>query len=407
MQEEDSRRSREKLYPSLFAFFSLTRMLGVFVSTWNVGGVLPDGDLRLDDWLDAGNTYDVYVLGFQEAVPLTPKNVISPERRPLSRWNSLIKAALNRSSSSSSYFSSSSSSLPPTGERQKIHPVKDGPTPSRSSSHASPEFLCVASKQMVGILVSVWVRSTLRRRLHHLSVSSVGCGVMGFMGNKGSVSVSFLLHNTSFCFVCCHLASGGKEGDERRRNCDAGKILSWTTFRRRCRPRRILDHDQIILLGDLNYRVSLPEAAARNLARKKEWGELLQRDQLAAEVSDGGVFEGWSEGDVSFLPTYKYYRNSDDYYGCVQGRKGENKRAPAWCDRILWRGMGLRQIRYDRFESRLSDHRPVRAVFVAEVREDPIRELPGRIPKARGQPLLSLISSPPSDLLAPSIHKCP
>ncbi|CAA6659367.1 unnamed protein product [Spirodela intermedia] len=324
----------------------------VFVSTWNVGGVLPDGDLRLDDWLDAETPTT-----FQEAVPLTPKNVISPERRPLSRWNSLIKAALNRSSSSSSYFSS-----------QKIHPVKDGPTPSRSSSHASPEFLCVASKQMVGILVSVWVRSTLRRRLHHLSVSSVGCGVMGFMGNKGSVSVSFLLHNTSFCFVCCHLASGGKEGDERRRNCDAGKILSWTTFH-------------------LNYRVSLPEAAARNLARKKEWGELLQRDQLPA--------------------TYKYYRNSDDYYGCVQGRKGENKRAPAWCDRILWRGMGLSRSDMIEFESRLSDHRPVRAVFVAEVREDPIRELPGRIPKARGQPLLSLISSPPSDLLAPSIHKCP
>lgn len=116
---------------------------------------------------------------------MTPKNVICPERRPLSRWNSLIKAALNRSSSSS-YSSSSSSSLPTTGERQKIYPLKDGPTPSKSSAVNSPEFLCVASKQMVGILVSVWVRSTLRRRLRHLSVSSVGCGVMGFMGNKVS-----------------------------------------------------------------------------------------------------------------------------------------------------------------------------------------------------------------------------
>jgi hypothetical protein len=37
------------------------------------------------------------------------------------------------------------------------------------------------------------------------------------------------------------------------------------------------------------------------------------------------------------------------------------------CDRILWYGRGLKQIRYDRCESRLSDHRPVRAAFTTEV----------------------------------------
>lgn len=37
------------------------------------------------------------------------------------------------------------------------------------------------------------------------------------------------------------------------------------------------------------------------------------------------------------------------------------------CDRILWHGRGLKQIRYDRCESRLSDHRPVRAAFTTEV----------------------------------------
>lgn len=37
------------------------------------------------------------------------------------------------------------------------------------------------------------------------------------------------------------------------------------------------------------------------------------------------------------------------------------------CDRILWRGAGLKQKRYDRCESRLSDHRPVRALFEVEV----------------------------------------
>jgi hypothetical protein len=129
----------------------------------------------------------------------------------------------------------------------------------------------------------------------------------------------------------------------------------------------------VILLGDLNYRISLPEAKTRLLVERRDWKTLLENDQLRAEVSRaGGAFRGWSEGDIAFSPTYKYYPNSDTYYGCGGGggggrNKGEKRRAPAWCDRILWRGAGLRQSRYDRCESRLSDHRPVRAVFTVEV----------------------------------------
>lgn len=43
---------------------------------------------------------------------------------------------------------------------------------------------------------------------------------------------------------------------------------------------------------------------------------------------EGKVFEGWHEGSINFRPTYKYYPNSDEYYG--KGKKGEKKRAPAW-----------------------------------------------------------------------------
>jgi hypothetical protein len=90
--------------------------------------------------------------------------------------------------------------------------------------------------------------------------------------------------------------------------------------------------------------------------------------QLRSEVCKGGAFQGWNEGAITFSPTYKYYPNSDTYYGCAaQGRRSEKRRAPAWCDRILWHGDGLKQDQYDRCESRLSDHRPVRAVFTVEV----------------------------------------
>lgn len=38
------------------------------------------------------------------------------------------------------------------------------------------------------------------------------------------------LHRTSFCFVCTHLTSGQKEGDELRRNADVMEILKKTRF---------------------------------------------------------------------------------------------------------------------------------------------------------------------------------
>ena len=42
--------------------------------------------------------------------------------------------------------------------------------------------------------------------------------------------MSMVLHETSFCFVCTHLTSGDKEGDELRRNADVKEILKRTRF---------------------------------------------------------------------------------------------------------------------------------------------------------------------------------
>ncbi|OIW11226.1 hypothetical protein TanjilG_28317 [Lupinus angustifolius] len=85
-------------------------------------------------------------------------------------------------------------------------------------------------------------------------------------------------------------------------------------------------------------------------------------NKLRIEQRAGRVFKGWNEGRIYFAPTYKYLANSDNYVAQTSKSK-EKKRTPAWCDRILWKGEGLKQMWYVRGESKFSDHRPVYSLF--------------------------------------------
>ncbi|KAK2803724.1 hypothetical protein FQN51_002953 [Onygenales sp. PD_10] len=60
---------------------------------------------------------------------------------------------------------------------------------------------------------------------------------------------------------------------------------------------------------------------------------LLPHDQLHQQQRDGKAFhEGWREGDVFFLPTYKYDVGTTGTFD-----SSEKQRGPSWCDRILFR----------------------------------------------------------------------
>nr|GEW99929.1 type I inositol polyphosphate 5-phosphatase 2 isoform X2 [Tanacetum cinerariifolium] len=227
--------------------------------------------------------------------------------------------------------------------------------------NSNHRYVRIVSKQMVGIYISVWVRKRLRRHINNLRVSPVGVGLMGYMGNKGSVSISMSLYQTRLCFVCSHLTSGHKVGDEERRNSNVSEILKRTRFSTVLdpdQPQTIPCHDQIFWFGDLNYRI--------NKQDDEQWNELLYSDQLCKELRRGHVFYGWNEGAIKFPPTYKYEMNSDRYVG-EHPKEGEKRRTPAWCDRILWFGKGIKQLCYDRADMRMSDHRPVSSVFAIKV----------------------------------------
>ncbi|QCD84717.1 phosphatidylinositol-bisphosphatase [Vigna unguiculata] len=410
----------------------------IFVATWNVGGKSPNFDLNLQDFFLVEGSADIYVLGFQEIVPLSAGNVLVIEdNEPAAKWLALISQALNRprneysdssdsgtgskSSNSCSKDTKSPASLnffqkpslkvisknfraegssllkacncpvdSPSRERRRARKYSDPMNKLDSelqgdetveellsiselpSSPSQCRYSLISSKQMVGIFLTIWTKKELVPHIGHLRVDSVGRGIMGCLGNKGCISMSMSLHQTSFCFVCSHLASGEKDGDELKRNSDVTEILKSTQFPRICKnpcrraPDKIVDHDRIIWLGDLNYRVALSYEETRVLLEDNDWDTLLEKDQLNMERDAGRVFTGFKEGKIVFAPTYKYSQNSDSYAGeTVKSKK--KRRTPAWCDRILWRGNGIDQLSYIRGESRFSDHRPVCAVFSVDV----------------------------------------
>lgn len=398
----------------------------VFTATWNVGGQCPTGNLDLSDFLQVRNepVPDIYVLGFQEIVPLNAGNVLVLEdNEPAAKWLALINQSLNGPSDlaskglkpTASFGGSLFFQKPSLRKIKKYFKKVNGKRPKScncvlemerkaakdfcfrcqeshlNSDDSSTEeedenfpipvalatnqmkYSLVTCKQMVGIFVSVWMRKELVQYVGHLRICCTSRGIMGCLGNKGCISVSMSFYQTSFCFICSHLASGEKEGDERRRNLDVIEILKNTQFPRICKaphsrmPDKILDHDRIIWFGDLNYRISLSRDDAKRLVEKKDWPALFNKDQLKMEREAGRVFKGWKEGKIYFAPTYKYAFNSDTYY--VEGVKvSKNKRrTPAWCDRILWHGSGIQQLTYVRKEFKFSDHRPVCATFNVEV----------------------------------------
>ncbi|KAK1441645.1 hypothetical protein QVD17_07700 [Tagetes erecta] len=517
-------KSRRRKSETFRAQYIDAKELKVSVNTWNVGGKLPPNDLDVEDWIDVDNPADIYVIGFQEIVPLNAGNIFGAEdNRPVPVWENIIRRTLNKvqpenkfkcysNPTSPSRFKPSDDALDIEDEvvletdsegEEEIHPfnedsnfddlpavqnatltsllsmeavgdsekryssqktldrvncfsvegalqeniqdsalsntkkltrilsgteriglswpeppldllaqcvsVPERPTPLKTvksfkasksfRTYASfksyinvdnrvmpeesflvdlnldstmyrkrrPPYVRIVSKQMVGIFITIWVRRQLRKHIQNVHVSAVGVGAMGYIGNKGSISVSMSIYQTLFCFVCSHLTSGERDADAIKRNADVHEIHKRTRFNSissSTLPKRIDNHERIIWLGDLNYRLNLSYEKTRALITKNDWPRLLECDQLVRELRKGRAFDGWSEGVVDFPPTYKYERNSGKY--CGEDPKA-GRRTPAWCDRILSFGKGIRQLSYGRSELQFSDHRPVSASYMIEV----------------------------------------
>ncbi|KAI9664263.1 MAG: hypothetical protein M1831_002442 [Alyxoria varia] len=340
--------------------YSKYKELTALIMTWNAGASKPM-DLRHDqkdsnffrDLLQAQHPLDILVFGLQELVDLEDKKLTAKSFFKKKKEDTYGQEHLSRAY---------------RAWRDHLTRCID-----EHLANADP-YALLHSASLVGLFTCVFVKASLRPRIREVYATEVKTGMGGLHGNKGALVVRFILDDTSVCFVNCHLAAG--QAQTVNRNQDVASILESATLA----PARALqeslvsggdgslamDHEICFLNGDLNYRIdTMSRDTVVHAIKAKNLNKLLDRDQLllSRRKNPGFRLRDFIEAPITFWPTYKYDVGTDNY------DSSDKKRAPAWCDRILYRGEGglagpkVKQLSYCRHEVRVSDHRPVSATF--------------------------------------------
>ncbi|KAG7012847.1 Type I inositol polyphosphate 5-phosphatase 12 [Cucurbita argyrosperma subsp. argyrosperma] len=257
-------------------------------------------------------------------------------------------------------------------------------------------FERMGSRQLASLLISLWVRKSVRMNVGDVDAGAVPCGFGRAIGNKGGVGLRIRVYDRIICFVNCHLAAHLEAVN--RRNADFDHIFRNMVFNRSSNllnnaagmvpylflscslafstylfwllyfsglpfalsiaagvstavhtlratnvaavnpeePKpELSDADMVVFLGDFNYRLfGISYDEARDFVSQRCFDWLREKDQLRAEMKAGRVFQGMREALIRFPPTYKFERHRP---GLAGYDSGEKKRIPAWCDRVIYR----------------------------------------------------------------------
>ncbi|KAF2128554.1 DNase I-like protein [Dothidotthia symphoricarpi CBS 119687] len=327
---------------------------------------LPRHDVEL---VPAGEEIGLYVLGLQEIVDITSAaEALRPYTDPsvANKWKAAIETEL------------------PEG------------------------YQLVSEQQLIGLWLVIYASPAVLPQIKNVSTTSVGTGLMGYMGNKGAVTTRIVLGETTrLVFVNSHLGAGADKAAVERRNWDVAQIASRTRFdpitdslgSSQSQGEGLGDEELAFWFGDLNYRLSgMPGDDVRRLltvhtkdfdhedeSRPSTSGDsgygskmsseasedsmplppeldpasvqttissLLPHDELRQQMKAGKAFhDGWEEGPIRFLPSYKYDIGKVGVFD-----SSEKRRCPSWCDRILYRTRAAK-LRYD---AKLKDQENVR-----------------------------------------------
>ena len=176
--------------------------------------------------------------------------------------------------------------------------------------------------------------------------------------NKNVFDDSVLKHKNTLTFDTFSPYIEENKREEKKRGCSVERI------------------DYTNLLGDIgekkNYKINnneKPENFELLSMRKINeeqfkynfLNEFLELEELT-EVKKNLRQYDITEHEVKFLPTYKYIKGHTFY--------NVSQRIPSWTDRILFKNnKDIKCLYYDKIDLKLSDHRPVYALFEIEMKK--------------------------------------
>jgi len=308
--------------------------LRVFCGVWNLHGKQAQPE-DLGEWVPLDPQHHIYVLGTCECEQTLTKSMVWSSK---ARWEDQVR------------------------------------------EHLGEEFFLVGSHTLCAIHVMVFLHRYLWRYCWDIKTGQVATGKGNVMGNKGGVQVGFKLGRTSVLFINAHLAAHEGKMEERTRN--FSRILRDSPLRAGRVSGSLVhqEYDRVFFMGDLNSRVVAKRADVDRwlAAVPPQLEQCLEKDELLlllnrvwekaggwermravlgkGEGFDIGEWPHFSEGPITFPPTYKFDANSDQY------DTGKKKRVPSWTDRILWKTChpDIRVLAYSCVPSlKCSDHRPI------------------------------------------------
>ncbi|XP_077277319.1 oculocerebrorenal syndrome of Lowe isoform X5 [Temnothorax americanus] len=314
--------------------YTYSKTFRILTCTWNVNGQPPNG-IKLDQWLSIDKMPpDIYAIGFQE-LDLSKEAFLFHETPREEEWRQIIVNSL----------------------------------------HPGGIYTQVALVRLVGIMLLVYALEAHVPFIENVCTDTVGTGIMGklphIVRNLNDATRIMLIFVRDYLLQnMCHLKVSRIMSP---RNCADHFPLrpyehalwpyahaQWPHAHAKVRE----FETQIYWLGDLNYRITDMDAAtAKQYILEGNYGPVLALDQLGHQRKAGRVFQGFQEAEIDFKPTYKYDPGTDNW------DSSEKCRAPAWCDRVLWKGDMIKSVGYKSYpELKISDHKPVSASFDSQIR---------------------------------------
>eukprot|EP00536_Pseudo-nitzschia_multiseries_P000484 jgi/Psemu1/178820/e_gw1.6.200.1 len=252
------------------------------------------------------------------------------------------------------------------------------------------DYVPVALHLLGGIQFGLFAKKSFLKEIEDITVADVTCGIGNVLHNKGAIAAFVTLKarngkekadknrskSLRMVFVTAHLAAHVKNA--KARDADFWRISSELEAQapEGFLPRKAADQnsgesflfdsvDRVFFCGDLNYRLDLPrELTEYTLLHQTEYDQpvlkdLFRHDQLLRSMTERRAFPAFGEGKITFMPTFKYDKESSSY------DTSHKQRIPAWTDRILFQPVdGIRVLDYQSIPgAQSSDHRPVYGTY--------------------------------------------